>query len=204
MRLEVAEKEFGRTKTISNGTTRRLATLKAGVYHFYCSVPGRLVGAAGRVTGLKRRRVQAEARVMGRRVAVPLFLAALSADLVTKTLAVAYDRQVYFHPVAGELPKRVLMSALAVVAAVVLTHVASRRGFGRPWGAWIGVPLLVAGVLGTGLSVVIWPRGVPDFIVTGDWIGNLADFEIFFGIAGGVIALIVGFCLTYARAALAR
>jgi hypothetical protein len=141
---------------------------------------------------------------MGRRVAVPLFFVSLVADLVTKTLAVAYDGQVYFHPVAAELPKRIVMCALAVVGAVALTHVASRRGFGRPWGAWVGAPLLVAGVLANGLSVVIWSRGVPDFIVTGDWIGNLADFEIFFGIVGGFLALIVGFCLTYARAALAR
>jgi hypothetical protein len=137
---------------------------------------------------------------MGRRIALPLFFAALCADLVTKTLAVAYDRQVYFHSVTGELPKRLLMSAIAIVAAIVLTHVAARRGFGRPWGAWIGAPVLVAGILGNGLSVLIWPRGVPDFIVTGDWIGNLADFEIFFGIVGGVAALTVGFCLTYARA----
>ena len=141
---------------------------------------------------------------MGRRVAVPLFVAALTADLVSKTLAVAYDPRVYFHPVAGELPKRIVMCALAVAASVLLSRVAARRGFGRPWGAWIGAPLLVAGVLGNGLSVVILTRGVPDFIVTGDWIGNLADFEIFFGIVGGVFALIVGFCLTYARAALAR
>lgn len=141
---------------------------------------------------------------MGRRIGVPLFFAALCLDLVTKTLAVAYDRQVYFHAVAGALPKRIVMCVLAVGAAGLLTHVAARRGFGRPWGAWIGAPLLVAGVLGNGLSVLIWSRGVPDFIVTGDWIGNLADFEIFFGIVGGVAALIVGFCLTYARAALAR
>ena len=141
---------------------------------------------------------------MGRRVAVPLFVAALTADLVSKTLAVAYDPRVYFHPVAGELPKRIVMCALAVAASVLLSRVAARRGFGRPWGAWIGAPLLVAGVLGNGLSVVIWTRGVPDFIVTGDWIGNIADFEIFFGIIGGFLALIVGFCLTYARAALAR
>jgi hypothetical protein len=153
---------------------------------------------------IKTRLRAAEAERMGRRIALPLFFAALCADLVTKALAVAYDRQVYFHAVAGELPRRVVMCALAVAAAVLITHVAARRGFGRPWGAWIGAPLLVAGVLGNGLSVVIWSRGVPDFIVTGDWIGNLADFEIFFGIVGGFLALIVGFCLTYARAALAR
>jgi hypothetical protein len=153
---------------------------------------------------IKGRPEAADAPGMGRRVAVPLFFAALCLDLGTKALAVAYDRQVYFHAVAGELPKRVVMCALAIAAAVALTHVAARRGFGRPWGAWVGAPLLVAGVLGNGLSVLIWSRGVPDFIVTGDWIGNLADFEIFFGIVGGVAALIVGFCLTYARAALAR
>jgi hypothetical protein len=153
---------------------------------------------------IKTRLRAAEAERMGRRIALPLFFAALCADLVTKALAVAYDRQVYFHAVAGELPRRVVMCALAVAAAVLITHVAARRGFGRPWGAWIGAPLLVAGVLGNGLSVVIWSRGVPDFIVTGDWIGNLADFEIFFGIVGGFLTLIVGFCLTYARAALAR
>lgn len=45
---------------------------------------------------------------------------------------------------------------------------------------------------------------MPDFIVTGDWIGNVADFEISFGIVGGVLALIVGFCLAHARVALAR
>jgi hypothetical protein len=153
---------------------------------------------------IKTRLRAAEAERMGRRIALPLFFAALCADLVTKALAVAYDRQVYFHAVAGELPRRVVMCALAVAAAVLITHVAARRGFGPPWGAWIGAPLLVAGVLGNGLSAVIWSRGVPDFIVTGDWIGNLADFEIFFGIVGGFLALIVGFCLTYARAALAR
>jgi hypothetical protein len=156
------------------------------------------------VTGLKRDRIQTEATGMGRRIAVPLFVAALTADLVSKSLAVAYDPHVYFHAVAGELPRRIVMCALAVAGAVAITHVAARRGFGRPWGAWIGAPLLVAGVLGNGLSVVIWSRGVPDFIVTGDWIGNLADFEIFFGIVGGFLTLIVGFCLTYARAALAR
>lgn len=59
---------------------------------------------------------------MGRRIALPLFFAALCADLVTKTLAVAYDREVYFHDVAGELPKRLLMSAIAIVAAVVLSR----------------------------------------------------------------------------------
>ena len=140
---------------------------------------------------------------MGRRVAVPLFVAALAADLVSKTLAVAYDPQVYFHTVAGELPRRIVMCALAVAASVLLTHVAARRGFGRPWGAWIGVPILVAGILGNGISPFIW-HGVPDFIWTGDSIMNVADFEIFFGIVGGGLALAIGYCVTFGREALAR
>lgn len=40
VRLEIGEKEFGGTKTIAHGTTKTFVTLKAGVYHFYCSVPG--------------------------------------------------------------------------------------------------------------------------------------------------------------------
>lgn len=40
VRLEVGEKEFGGTKTIAHGGTKTFVTLKAGVYHFYCSVPG--------------------------------------------------------------------------------------------------------------------------------------------------------------------
>ncbi len=40
VRLEVGEKEFGGTKTIGTGSTSVIVTLKKGVYHFYCSVPG--------------------------------------------------------------------------------------------------------------------------------------------------------------------
>ena len=40
VRLEVGEKEFGGTKTIGHGSTSVTVTLKAGTYHFYCSVPG--------------------------------------------------------------------------------------------------------------------------------------------------------------------
>lgn len=101
--------------------------------------------------GLTRRRADTEAPTMGRRVAVPLFFAALCADLVSKTIAVAYDPNVYFHVVAAELPRRIIMCAAAVAAAALLTHVAARRGFDRPWDAWIGAPLLVAGVRGNGL-----------------------------------------------------
>lgn len=40
VRLEQGEKEFGGTKTIAHGTTKAFVTLRRGVYHFYCSVPG--------------------------------------------------------------------------------------------------------------------------------------------------------------------
>ncbi len=40
VRLEQGEKEFGGTKTIATGATSVIVTLKKGVYHFYCSVPG--------------------------------------------------------------------------------------------------------------------------------------------------------------------
>jgi plastocyanin len=40
VRLEVGETEFGGTKTIGHGSTSVVVTLKKGVYHFYCSVPG--------------------------------------------------------------------------------------------------------------------------------------------------------------------
>jgi len=40
VRLEQGEKEFGGTSTIAHSTTTTFVTLKRGVYHFYCSVPG--------------------------------------------------------------------------------------------------------------------------------------------------------------------
>lgn len=38
--LEQGEKSFGGTKTITTGKTTAVLTLKKGVYHFYCNVPG--------------------------------------------------------------------------------------------------------------------------------------------------------------------
>ena len=40
VRIELGEKELGGTKTIGNGTTTAVVTLKKGTYHFYCSVKG--------------------------------------------------------------------------------------------------------------------------------------------------------------------
>jgi signal peptidase (SPase) II len=138
------------------------------------------------------------------RIGIPLFAAAFVADLVTKVVAVNGHWAVYFHDVPSRLPRRLLMIALAVAATVLLTKLsARRRDLGRPWGAWIGMPILAAGILGNGVSPFFW-HGVPDFIWTGDSIMNVADFEIFFGIVGGVAALAVGYCITFGREALAR
>ncbi|HEY4412966.1 MAG TPA: signal peptidase II [Gaiellaceae bacterium] len=135
---------------------------------------------------------------MGLRIGIPLFLVAFTVDFATKSAAVRWDGHVIFHDVPAELPKRVVMSLLAIGAAAAFTRVSERRKLGRPWGAWLGVPLLVAGILGNGVSSYLWPRGVPDFIPSGDWVFNVADFEIFFGIVGGILTLIAGFCLSYA------
>lgn len=40
VRLEQGEKELGGTQTIVDKKTKTVVTLKRGVYHFYCSVPG--------------------------------------------------------------------------------------------------------------------------------------------------------------------
>ena len=49
--LEQGETELGGTKTIAHGTTKAYVTLKRGVYHFYCSVPGHEdAGMSGNLT----------------------------------------------------------------------------------------------------------------------------------------------------------
>lgn len=40
VRLEQGEHEFGGTATIAHGVTKAFVTLRAGRYHFYCSLPG--------------------------------------------------------------------------------------------------------------------------------------------------------------------
>lgn len=38
--VELGEHEFGKSATVSHGTTKFFVTLKRGKYNFYCSVPG--------------------------------------------------------------------------------------------------------------------------------------------------------------------
>jgi lipoprotein signal peptidase len=63
---------------------------------------------------------------------------------------------------------------------------------GEIWGAWVGCGLLVAGIMGNGLSRLMWERGVPDFIHAGDrWVWNVADFAIGLGLVGGIASIAV-------------
>jgi lipoprotein signal peptidase len=92
------------------------------------------------------------------------------------------------------------MSAAAIGVAWLLARLASMRGLGRQWGLWVGCGLLVAGVLGNGISSLLWARGIPDFIdVGGGWAWNLADFEIAFGMSGGLLSVFVSAFVLYGR-----
>ena len=131
------------------------------------------------------------------------FVVALAADLVTKTYAITHGglgHVVYNDHHAGDFPRRVVMSAVAVAVVAVIAGLARRRSLGRLWGGWIGAGLLVGGVLGNGLSRFIWSRGVPDFIHTASPdIWNVADFEIAIGLTGGILSLAVAAIAAYAR-----
>jgi hypothetical protein len=130
------------------------------------------------------------------------FVVALGVDLGSKALAIAYDvdgRVVVYNDRPGMLVLRVVMSVIALFVTYLLTRGAQRLGIGRLWGAWIGVGLLSAGVIGNGVSRYIWSRGVPDFIHTPAWVWNLADFEISFGVTGGIISVAVVALASYVR-----
>src|SRR5579862_1830129 len=127
---------------------------------------------------------------------------AFSADLLSKTLAVFQlpAGKVVYDPKPAELQWRGLMCAVALAVTVALAAIARRRGIGRIWGAWVGLGLLVAGVLANGVSSYLWSRGVPDFLDPGGndfW--NLADFEIAIGLTGGIVSIAVTAALAYAR-----
>ena len=136
---------------------------------------------------------------------MPVFAAAFAADLLSKTWVVRNSQHIVFNARANDLLLRVVMSAVAITVAVVLTRLARWRGLGRMWGAWVGCALLVAGVLANGVSPFLWSRGVPDFIdVSGGWVWNVADFEIVIGMAGGLLSVVVGACFLYVHKALVR
>ncbi|HEY2778322.1 MAG TPA: signal peptidase II [Gaiellaceae bacterium] len=142
---------------------------------------------------------------MSLRLAVPLFVAALGGDLLSKEWATGHAAELVYNSRPSELPLRVLMSLVAIGVAAALIRVAAMRGLGRQWGVLVGCTLLVAGVLANGVSIMIWSRGVPDFIDMGDgWIWNVADLEIAIGLSGGIVSVAVSALGVYVREKLAR
>ena len=136
---------------------------------------------------------------------IPVFVAAFVADLLTKEWAISHVRGLVFNDKPSELPRRVVMSVVAIAVAFVLARFAALRGLGRQWGVWIGVALLVAGTLANGVSPLLWAQGVPDFIaVNGGWVWNVADFEIAVGMVGGILSVAVSAVVVYAREVTAR
>jgi len=61
--------------------------------------------------------------------------------------------------------------------------------------------------MANGLSQFIWSRGVPDFIhiysVSPD-VWNVADFEIWWGLLGGLASIVVAAVIAFARERLPR
>jgi hypothetical protein len=130
------------------------------------------------------------------------FALALGVDLTSKVLAIAWDtngKVVVYNDRPGMLVLRVLMTLIAICVTYLLTRGAQRLEIGRLWGAWIGVGLLAGGVIGNGVSSVIWSRGVPDFIHTPAYVWNLADFEISIGVVGGILSVVVAALSAFVR-----
>ena len=137
---------------------------------------------------------------MAFRVAIPVFLAAFAVDLLSKQCVISHGDVLIFNGNPTNLPRRVLMSLVAIGVAGGLARLAALRGLGRQWGVWIGCALLVAGTLANGVSPQLWSEGVPDFIsVSGGWVWNVADFEIAVGMVGGILSVAFSAVLVYSR-----
>ena len=142
---------------------------------------------------------------MALRVVIPVFLGAFATDLLSKQWAVVHSDVLIFNGAPSELPRRALMSLVAIAVGFALARIAARRGLGRQWGVWIGCALLVSGILANGVSPLLWARGVPDFIsVSGGWAWNVADFEIAIGLAGGILSVAFRAVVVYTRERVAR
>jgi lipoprotein signal peptidase len=138
------------------------------------------------------------------RVVLPVFVAAFVVDLLSKQWAVGHADGLVFNNKPSELPLRVFVALVTIAGAFVLGWLAALRGLGRQWGLWIGVALLVAGILANGVSALLWARGVPDFIDVRGWVWNVADFEIAVGLTGGILSLGVTALVVYTRETVAR
>ena len=133
-----------------------------------------------------------------------MFVAAFVMDLLSKEWAISHASGLVFNNKPSELPLRVFISLVTIAGAFVLAWLARLRGLGRQWGLWVGVALLVAGMLANGVSAILWARGVPDFIDLRGWVWNVADFEIAIGLTGGISSLGVSALVVYTRETVAR
>ena len=132
-------------------------------------------------------------------------MGAFAVDLLSKRWASAHADGVIFNSKPSDLPRRVVMSFVAIGFAAVLARLAVARGLGRQWGVWIGCALLVAGVLANGISRLLWAQGVPDFIhVSGGWVWSPADFEIVLGLVGGIGSVAVSAVIVFTREKMTR
>jgi lipoprotein signal peptidase len=134
------------------------------------------------------------------RTALVVFFSAFAFDLVVKAIMVAHEDTtiVVYNAKDGRYASRIVLSLVAVLVTYGLSRASRWRGYGEVWGAWVGVGLLVAGVLANGVSRFLW-HGVPDFIFAGDHIWNLADFMIGIGMTGGILSLLPTVLYAYVR-----
>jgi lipoprotein signal peptidase len=139
--------------------------------------------------------------VTAHRTAAAVFVSAFAFDLLMKAIMVAHESTVIvvYNARDGRYGSRVGLSLVAVLVTYGLSRLSRWRGYGEVWGAWVGVALLVAGVLANAASRFFWARGVPDFIFAGNHIWNLADFMIGIGITGGILSLFPSVLLAYVR-----
>ena len=140
---------------------------------------------------------------MSLRLTLTAFTGAVAADLMTKAYWVGSGGRLGVHVVYNthpvELPRRALMCAVAFAVTAALARLAAWRGVGRIPGAWVGAGFLAGGVVGNGISPLLWHRGVPDFVYLGGWVWNVADFEISFGLVGGLASIFVSAAVAYCR-----
>ena len=154
--------------------------------------------------------IRSSLSAFGREAAVgaAVLVVAMTVDLVSKAIAIHRGGYVVYNDIhAGDIERRIVMSVVAVAFTCAAAVVARQRGVGRLWGAWVGAGLLVGGVMANGVSQFIWSRGVPDFIhiysVSPD-VWNVADFEIWWGLTGGLASIVVVVVVAFARERLPR
>ena len=108
-------------------------------------------------------------------------LLVLAIDLGSKLLVLADDARaatVIYNPDKTSQPLRIVLIVIVIATVAALTWAARWRGIGPVPILWLACGGLIGGVSAQGISLLVWERGVPDFIYAGDHVWNLADFAI--------------------------